>query len=66
MNLLKETKSRKEYNQKCLDDLNRFMIETNVELLTKDCLWGIKKDTDKFKHNIEYYDGIIKVLEENN
>lgn len=66
MNLLKETKNRKEYYEKLLADLEAFMADTSIDKLSKDCLQGIRRDIDKYNHNVEYYDGIIKVLEENN
>ena len=64
MNLLKETKGRLEYNKKLLADLETFMNDTSTGKLSKDCLQGIRSDIDKFNRNIEYYEGIIKVLEE--
>ena len=64
MNLLQETKGRLDYNKKLLDNLNNFLDTTNVDHLSKDCLKGINSDIEKFNRNIEYYEGIIKVLEE--
>ena len=64
MNLVTETKGRLDYNKKILDDLKNFLDTTNKENLSKECLEGINKDIDKFNRNIEYYEGIMKVLEE--
>lgn len=64
MNLLHETKGRLDYNKKLLADLENFLNTTNVNHLSKDCLKGINSDIEKFNRNIEYYEGIIKVLEE--
>lgn len=63
MNLLQETKGRLEYNKKLLADLENFLNTTNTDHLSKDCLKGVNGDIEKFKRNIEYYEGIIKVLE---
>lgn len=64
MNLLQETKGRLEYNKKLLADLENFLNTTNTDQLSKDCLKGVNGDIEKFNRNIEYYEGIIKVLEE--
>lgn len=64
MDLLKETKGRLEYNKKLLADLEEFMNNTSIDKLSKDCLQGIRSDIDKFNRNIEYYEVIIKVLED--
>lgn len=64
IDLLKETKGRLEYNQKLLTDLEEFMNNTSIDVLSKDCLQGIRNDIDKFNRNIQYYGEIMKVLEE--
>lgn len=64
MNLLQETKGRLEYNNKLLVNLENFLNTTDTVNLSKDCLKGIYSDVDKFNRNIEYYEGIIKVLED--
>lgn len=64
MNLLQETKGRLDYNKKLLEDLKTFLDTTNVDNLSKDCIKGVNNDIDKFNRNIEYYEEIMKVLEE--
>lgn len=64
MNLIKETKGRLDYNKKLLDDLKDFLEKTDLDHLSKDCLKGVNSDIEKFNCNIEYYEGILKVLED--
>ena len=66
INLLKESQGRLEYNKKLLADLEEFMTNTSTDNLSKDCLQGIRSDIDKFNRNIEYYEEIIRVLEDEN
>lgn len=64
MNLITETKGRLDYNKKLLEDLKNFLDTTNKDNLSKECIKGINGDIDKFNRNIEYYEGIMKVLED--
>ena len=64
IDLLKESKGRLEYNKKLLADLEEFMTNTSTDNLSKDCLQGIRSDIDRFNRNIEYYEEIIRVLED--
>ena len=59
MNLLTETKYKLNYNKNNLESL----LETDTSKLTKDARHYINDEITKAKRNIEYYEGIIKVLE---
>ena len=62
MNLLTETRYKLNYSKNNLDSL----LETDTSKLTKDAKHYINDEITKAKRNIEYYEGIIKVLEESN
>ena len=62
MNLITETRYKLNYQKNNLESL----LETDISKLTKDARHYIADETAKAKRNIEYYEGIIKVLEERN
>ena len=59
MNLLSETRYKLNYNKNNLESLQ----ETDTSKLTKDARHYVEDEISKTKRNIEYYEGIIKVLE---
>ena len=59
MNLIAETRYKLNYQKNNLESL----LETDTSKLTKDARHYIADETAKAKRNIEYYEGIIKVLE---
>ena len=59
MNLITETRYKLNYQKNNLESL----LETDTSKLTKDARHYIADEITKAKHNIEYYEGIIKVLE---
>ena len=59
MNLITETRYKLNYQKNNLESL----LETDTSKLTKDARHYIADETAKTKRNIEYYEGIIKVLE---
>ena len=59
MNLLTETRYKLNYSKNNLESL----LETDTSKLTKDARHYIDDEIAKAKRNIEYYEGIIKVLE---
>ena len=62
MNLITETRYKLNYQKNNLESL----LETDTSKLTKDAKHYINDEITKAKRNIEYYEGIIKVLEERN
>ena len=62
MNLITETRYKLNYQKNNLESL----LETDTSKLTKDAKHYINDEITKAKRNIEYYEGIIKVLEESN
>ena len=62
MNLITETRYKLNYQKNNLESL----LETDTSKLTKDARHYIADETAKAKRNIEYYEGIIKVLEGKN
>ena len=62
MNLLTETRYKLNYSKNNLDSL----LETDTSKLTKDAKHYVEDEIAKAKRNIEYYEGIIKILEESN
>ena len=62
MNLITETRYKLNYQKNNLESL----LETDTSKLTKDARHYINDEITKAKRNIEYYEGIIKVLEERN
>ena len=62
MNLLTETRYKLNYQKNNLESLQ----ETDTSKLTKDARHYVEDEITKAKRNIEYYEGIIKVLEERN
>ena len=62
MNLLTETRYKLNYSKNNLDSL----LETDTSKLTKDAKHYVDDEIAKAKRNIEYYEGIIKILEESN
>ena len=62
MNLITETRYKLNYQKNNLESL----LETDTSKLTKDAKHYINDEITKAKRNIEYYEGIIKILEENN
>ena len=59
MNLIAETRYKLNYQKNNLESL----LETDISKLTKDAKHYINDEITKAKRNIEYYEGIIKVLE---
>ena len=59
MNLITETRYKLNYQKNNLESL----LETDTSKLTKDARHYIEDEITKAKRNIEYYEGIIKVLE---
>ena len=62
MNLIIETRYKLNYQKNNLESL----LETDTIKLTKDARHYVEDEITKAKRNIEYYEGIIKVLEERN
>ena len=62
MNLITETRSKLNYQKNNLESL----LETDTSKLTKDARHYVEDEITKTKRNIEYYEGIIKILEESN
>ena len=62
MNLITETRYKLNYQKNNLESL----LETDISKLTKDARHYVEDEITKAKRNIEYYEGIIKVLEESN
>ena len=61
MNLLTETRYKLNYSKNNLESL----LETDTSKLTKDAKHYVEDEITKAKRNIEYYEGIMKMLEEN-
>ena len=61
MNLLTETRYKLNYSKNNLSSL----LETDTSKLTKDAKHQVEDEIAKAKRNIEYYEGIMKMLEEN-
>ena len=59
MNLITETRYKLNYQKNNLESLQ----ETDTSKLTKDARHYVEDEITKAKRNIEYYEGIIKVLE---
>ena len=62
MNLITETRYKLNYQKNNLESL----LETDTNKLTKDAKHYINDEITKAKRNIEYYEGIMKLLEESN
>ena len=62
MNLITETRYKLNYQKNNLESL----LETDTSKLTNDARHYVEDEITKAKRNIEYYEGIIKVLEESN
>ena len=62
MNLITETRYKLNYQKNNLESLQ----ETDTSKLTKDAKHYINDEITKAKRNIEYYEGIMKLLEESN
>ena len=62
MNLITETRYKLYYQKNNLESL----LETDTSKLTKDARHYVEDEITKAKRNIEYYEGIIKILEESN
>ena len=62
MNLITETRYKLNYQKNNLESL----LETDSSKLTKDARHYVEDEITKAKRNIEYYEGIIKILEESN
>ena len=62
MNLITETRYKLNYQKNNLESL----LETDTSKLTKDARHYVEDEITKAKRNIEYYEGIMKVLEESN
>ena len=60
MNLLTETRYKLNYHKNNLESLQ----DTDTSKLTKDARHYVEDEITKAKRNIEYYEGIMKVLEE--
>ena len=59
MNLIAETRYKLNYQKNNLESL----LETDTSKLTKDARHYVEDEITKAKRNIEYYEGVIKVLE---
>ena len=59
MNLIAETRYKLNYQKNNLESL----LETDTIKLTKDARHYVEDEITKAKRNIEYYKGIMKVLE---
>ena len=62
MNLIAETRYKLNYQKNNLESL----LETDTSKLTKDARHYVEDEITKAKRNIEYYEGIMKLLEESN
>ena len=62
MNLITETRYKLNYQKNNLESL----LETDTIKLTKDARHYVEDEITKAKRNVEYYEGIIKVLEGSN
>ena len=62
MYLITETRYKLNYQKNNLESL----LETDTSKLTKDARHYVEDEITKAKRNIEYYEGIIKILEESN
>ena len=62
MNLITETRYKLNYQKNNLESLQ----ETDTSKLTKDARHYVEDEITKAKRNIEYYEGIMKLLEESN
>ena len=62
MNLITETRYKLNYQKNNLESL----LETDTSKLTKDARHYVEDEITKAKRNIEYYEGIMKLLEESN
>ena len=62
MNLITETRYKLNYQKNNLKSLQ----ETDTSKLTKDARHYVEDEITKAKRNIEYYEGIMKALEESN
>ena len=62
MNLLTETRYKLNYSKNNLESL----LETDTSKLTKDAKHYVEDEIAKAKRNIEYYEGIMEILEESN
>ena len=62
MNLITETRYKLNYQKNNLESL----LETDTSKLTKDARHYVEDEITKAKRNIEYYEGIMKVLEGSN
>ena len=62
MNLIAETRYKLNYQKNNLESL----LETDTSKLTKDARHYVEDEITKAKRNIEYYEGIMKALEESN
>ena len=62
MNLITETRYKLNYQKNNLESL----LETDTSKLTKDARHYVEDEITKAKRNIEYYEGIMKALEESN
>lgn len=62
MNLITETRYKLNYQKNNLESL----LETDTSKLTKDARHYVEDEITKAKRNIEYYEEIIKILEESN
>ena len=62
MNLITETRYKLNYQKNNLESL----LETDISKLTKDARHYVEDEITKAKRNIEYYEGIMKLLEESN
>ena len=62
--LISETKGRLERAKHYLEDLESCLSGTNTTGLTKDARHYIDDEITKAKGSIEYYSGILKVLED--
>ena len=60
MNLLTETRYKLNYSKNNLESL----LETDTSKLTKDAKHYVNDEIKKTKRNVEYYEGIMKILEE--
>lgn len=59
LNLKSKTNSKLDYHKKRLEDLQECLKEN----LTKDCKHYCKQEIENCEKNIEYYEGILEILE---
>lgn len=62
MNLINETKKKLEWSKNYLNDLETCLDDSKTTHLTKDARHYIDDEITKSKKNVEYYEGVLRVL----